>query len=98
MGDVDRARRASELTGVHRFFVSPEAIQQGVVRFTESQAHQFAHVLRLRPGDQIIALDNSGWQYVVELVQVDATRAVGQVKTKMLAQTEPRTKITLYQA
>jgi 16S rRNA (uracil1498-N3)-methyltransferase len=79
-----------------RFFVAPEAVQNGSIRFNRDQARQMTAVLRLGQGSNVIALDNSGWQYVVTLDQVSGAEAVGTVRTRTLVTSEPRTKITLY--
>ncbi len=68
------------------------------MEITGPLTHQIRNVLRLEPGDQVILLDNSGWEYQVELGEVGRERVVGQILQKSLAASEPRTKITLYQA
>lgn len=55
-------------------------------------------VLRLGQGSSVLALDNSGWQYLVTLDQVSGAEALGTVRTRTLVTSEPRTKITLYVA
>ena len=82
---------------MHRFFVEPEAIARNTVTIIGPQARQMEEVLRLRPGDSIIVLDNSGWQYEVEIADLDEARATGTVKGKSLVTTEPQTKITVFQ-
>lgn len=82
---------------MHRFFVPPQSISRTGVAFSEQQAHQISNVLRLGPGDRVIVLDNSGWQYEVELAEVRTDNVTGSVRSKSLAGGEPRTKITLYQ-
>ncbi len=44
-----------------------------------------------------MVLDNSGWQYQVEIVSGDAASISGRIIGKSLVTTEPRMKITLYQ-
>lgn len=83
---------------MHRFFVSAEAISNDEVVLGREIAGQLHRVLRLKPADRIIVLDNSGWEYTVELTQVEATSARGRVVARNLAQPEPRTRLTLYQA
>jgi len=60
--------------------------------------HQIRNVLRFRPGDLIVVLDDSGWEYKVRLVSIEQSQATGQIEQKVLARTEPRAKITLYQS
>lgn len=84
------------MSSQQRFFVAPEAIQSGSIRFNRDQARQMTAVLRLGQGSRVVALDNSGWQYEVTLDQVSGAEAVGTVRTRTLVTSEPRTKITLY--
>ena len=84
------------MSAQHRFFVPPGAIQDGRVRFSREQAHQMASVLRLHTGATVTALDNSGWQYTVKLQQLSGAMAIGEVSTRGMVRSEPRTKISLY--
>jgi 16S rRNA (uracil1498-N3)-methyltransferase len=81
-----------------RFFVQPDAIAQGAVTFVGPQAHQMISVLRMRPADRCFVLDNSGWQYEVELADLRPGEVRAKVLSRSLVTTEPRTKVTLYQA
>jgi 16S rRNA (uracil1498-N3)-methyltransferase len=83
---------------MHRFFVPAAWIRGNEVTITGPQAHQIARVLRMRPGDDILVLDNSGWEIETRLQAVDPREVQGQVTHRRLAAGEPRTKISLYQA
>ncbi|MGD2207221.1 MAG: RsmE family RNA methyltransferase [Anaerolineae bacterium] len=83
---------------MHRFFIPPSWIRGNEVEITGPQAHQVARVLRMRPGDRIIVLDNSGWEIETKLVSVDPRIIRGKVVNRRLASSEPRTKISLYQS
>jgi 16S rRNA (uracil1498-N3)-methyltransferase len=83
---------------MHRFFLPADWIAEGSVVITGKLVHQLSHVLRLGADDHITVLDNSGWEYEVELQKVDSSKFEGRVIGKFLAIAEPRTKITLYQA
>ena len=83
---------------MHRCFVSGENLNGGQVVLTGKQAHQIRNVLRMTPGDQIIVLDNAGYEYVAAITDVARQRVVGRVMDKQPAQGEPRTQITLYQS
>ena len=48
---------------MHRFFVSPECFSGDVVHLPEPVSHQLRRVLRARPGDEIILLDDSGLEF-----------------------------------
>ncbi len=82
---------------MHRFFIPPSWVQGNKVTITGPQAYQIARVLRMRPGDALIVLDNSGWEIEVQLASVDSAAVTGEVVHRRLASGEPRTKITLYQ-
>ncbi len=82
----------------HRFFIPAEWIREQSVTLSDETAHQVCNVLRLRPGDRIIVLDNTGWECEVELQQVSQGTVTGQVVAERPATGEPRTRIVLYQA
>lgn len=82
---------------MHHFFVSSDAFGSDGVTLTGPQAHQITDVLRLAPGDHIVLLDNTGWEYEVELRGTAASAVIGVTQAKRLARTEPHTKIVLYQ-
>ncbi len=81
---------------MHRFFVLPFADDQVV--FSPEQAHQITAVLRMKSGATLIVLDNTGWEYVAELVVVDRKRATAVVRQKRPSTNEPALQITLYQS
>ncbi len=82
----------------HRFFVPPEWIHEKSVTLYGATAHQVRNVLRLRPGDRIVVLDNTGWECEVELQQVSSSSVIGWIIEERPAMGEPRTRIVLYQA
>jgi len=82
----------------HRFFVDPQAVSADEVLLTGEQARQIYRVLRLRPPEQIIVLDNRGWQYHVTLASVSNERVLGQVTARERAANEPQARLTLYQS
>jgi 16S rRNA (uracil1498-N3)-methyltransferase len=82
---------------MHRFFVPSSSIQGDKVTLTGSQAHQIARVLRMRPGDIVVVLDNSAWEIETQLVSIDPASVVGRVLRRRLTTGEPRTKVSLYQ-
>jgi 16S rRNA (uracil1498-N3)-methyltransferase len=93
------ARRQTIQSNTYRFFVDSGTIHGRDVLIEASElAHQIATVLRLRPGEKIMLLDNSGWQHIVALDSVERGRVAGTIEHKELAGGEPRTKLTLYAA
>ena len=73
---------------------------QGVI--CGETAHHMQNVLRMQPGDNAILCDGNGTDYTAVLVEFDKKAkppsAVFEVTGSYPCETEPRTKITLYQA
>ncbi len=83
---------------MHRFFVSPACLRDGRVSLTGSLGRQLSRVLRLRPSDHIVLLDDSGWAYEVELDRVTRGLATGHIVGAWEPRTEPSARLVLYQA
>jgi 16S rRNA (uracil1498-N3)-methyltransferase len=83
---------------MHRFFIPADWIQQNNVTITGEPLRQIGYVLRLKPADRILVLDNSGREFEVEIERITKEQATGKVINKKPGQGEPRIKITLYQA
>jgi 16S rRNA (uracil1498-N3)-methyltransferase len=83
---------------MQRFFVEPSSIRNNSVELSREQAHQVRDVLRLKVGDDIIVLDNAGWEYSVRLSAIERNKAIGDVIEKRPATGEPGVHITLYQS
>lgn len=83
---------------MHRFFVSSEDISDDEVVLRNQQARQISNVLRMRSGDEIIVLDNQGWQYRVVLQTIKSGEVVCRLVEKRAADGEPDVQITLYQS
>jgi 16S rRNA (uracil1498-N3)-methyltransferase len=83
---------------LHRFFVPPESLHDGELILRNAQARQIREVLRLRAGDLIVALDNSGAEYHVELTEVGRAAVRGRWVEKIVVAREPRTRVILYQS
>ncbi len=82
---------------MHRFFISPDFIDGDAITFPEDAARQIARVLRSRPGDQVIVLDDTGREHVVTLEAVSASQVTGRVMSKHESAGEPAVALTLYQ-
>ncbi len=82
---------------MQRFFISPESIRDKNVTVRGTVVHQIRDVLRMRPGDEIIVLDNTGWAFRTELAAIERDTVRGRVTDKWKLETEPRAHITLYQ-
>ena len=83
---------------MHRFFISDENLCGENVVLKGKQAHQIRNVLRMRPGDHVIVLDNHSAEYEVELELMSKSQITGHVIEKREATGEPTVQITLYQS
>ncbi|MBN1221344.1 MAG: 16S rRNA (uracil(1498)-N(3))-methyltransferase [Anaerolineae bacterium] len=81
----------------HRFFIPPKWLTPPTVTLCGDIARQVKTVLRLRPGDDIIVLDNSGMEWQVRLTKFDHDVVEGQIISQQSAQGEPSLHLTLYQ-
>jgi 16S rRNA (uracil1498-N3)-methyltransferase len=83
---------------MHRFFVDPQILKAQAIILTGSQAHQVQNVLRLRPGDRVILLDNCGLACEAQLTGYGAKGAIFEPLHSWPASGEPRLHLTLYPA
>lgn len=83
---------------MHRFFVAPDVVDRQPILLDGEQVRQIRHVLRMRPGERAILLDNRGWAYEAILVSYGESVVQFEVVRRWLATGEPRTHIVLYQA
>jgi 16S rRNA (uracil1498-N3)-methyltransferase len=81
-----------------RFFVRPEAIDGGRVRFDALEARHLGRVLRLGPGDIVLAIDGQGRQLTVRLLDVGARAAEGVILEDEALDTESALDLTLGQS
>jgi 16S rRNA (uracil1498-N3)-methyltransferase len=87
---------------MHRFFLTPAgsegaSLQPGQMVSLQPLHRQLYRVLRLQPGAQIILLDGSGQESLVELVALDGQQAAGKVVAQQQGQAEPGIEVALLQ-
>lgn len=83
---------------MHRFFLPPECFGHDGITLPLEVVHQIIRVLRLKTGDRIIALDNSGFEYEAELISLEKDTASAAVIQKRRGKGEPEIEVTLYQS
>jgi 16S rRNA (uracil1498-N3)-methyltransferase len=83
---------------MNRFFIPRDWLMGDTVTLKDEPAHQIRHVLRLKPADRFIVLDNTGREYKVELETISGESVKGRVTGKAMSTGEPALKITLFQA
>jgi len=81
---------------MRRFAIAPERVVDGRVTFDAQQTRHLARVLRLRPGDTVVASDGAGHDYTVRLDAV-RPRATGAVVGVAEAAGESPLAVTLVQ-
>jgi 16S rRNA (uracil1498-N3)-methyltransferase len=81
----------------HRFFIPPNWITPPTVRLSGQTARQIKTVLRMKPSDSIIVLDNSGMEWQVKLTSIGQNVVEGQIVDQQPAEGEPNIQLTLYQ-
>ena len=81
---------------MRRFTVAPERIAAGRVAFDRDESRHLVHVLRLRPGDTVIASDGAGRDYTVRL-ETTGEHATGTVLGIAEGRTESPLTVTLLQ-
>lgn len=80
----------------HRFFLSPDCVQDKIILFPEDASHQIRRVLRLQPGHIVKVLDNQGNVFEVTLTRVSQQEVVGKISAQGLSGGEPQTRVNLY--
>jgi 16S rRNA (uracil1498-N3)-methyltransferase len=81
---------------LHRFFLPSDSFQKDRIIFPKETAHQVSRVLRLRAEDNIIVLDNSGFEYEAILTLVEGSQVEAEISAKHLNQNEPSVALSLY--
>lgn len=85
---------------MHRFFVSQLDVVDDVQALicSEDLIHQFTKVLRFEKGEKVVLLNNSGFQYEVELQELSSKKILGKVLNKKFCETELPMKLVVAQA
>lgn len=74
---------------MHRFFLPDQAFQGDTIMFPVETARQIHRVLRLRIGEKVAALDNQGWEFLVELIEINPAQVNGRILGKQAVSGEP---------
>ena len=75
---------------MQHFFINANLIEDGVVTFPEDISRQIRNVLRLNvKSDAVIVLDNSGWEYLVQLTGRKGQSLIGEITCKQIGRPEP---------
>ena len=69
---------------MHRFFIETGDFTKSNLKIDGPVARQITRVLRLEVGDNVVLLDNSGWEYIVTLEDVTASDVSFRILDKYL--------------
>ncbi|MAT43562.1 MAG: 16S rRNA (uracil(1498)-N(3))-methyltransferase [Anaerolineaceae bacterium] len=83
---------------MQRFFLTEDAFQGEVIYFPEDISHQISRVLRMKPGDQVVAINPLGKEYHLTLQDVNPKICIGKVDSVQAAMGEPTLQLDLYVA
>ncbi len=81
---------------MNRFFLDPRLMNSPELNFPPDVSHQITRVLRLVPGDEVLALDGEGMEYRVRLLDVTPQACRGEILEKQPARGEPAQALHLY--
>jgi 16S rRNA (uracil1498-N3)-methyltransferase len=93
---VDDARGEATVSGLRRFAVTPERIAGDRVAFDRAETRHMTAVLRLSPGDLVIAADGRGHDFTVRLESLGEA-ATGTILGLSDTRREPPLALTLLQ-
>jgi 16S rRNA (uracil1498-N3)-methyltransferase len=81
---------------MRRFAITPERIDGERVSFDRAQTRHLARVLRLRPGDLVIATDGCGHEYTIRIEELGPS-AAGTIVAVAASAAESPLSVTLVQ-
>jgi len=83
----------------HRFFIEESLRNKKTISiFDEAILHQWKDVFRLKAGDKVILLDNSGFEYLSEIVELHKVKAEIKIIEQSVVENIPKKEITLFAA
>ena len=87
------------MSKLHRFFIDEDLYGDGDITLTDEEfVIQIKKVLRLKNGDSVLLLDNSGKEYEVKIKDFNNSGVEVEVVNISENKNEPELKITLYQS
>ncbi|MGR6835419.1 16S rRNA (uracil(1498)-N(3))-methyltransferase [Syntrophomonas erecta] len=82
---------------MHRFFIASEDVQGDIVYFDQEQSRHIEKVLRLKIGDQVVAFDGTGREYLVQLEAPSDSGLRAVVLSQAVVEREASLKLVLVQ-
>jgi len=82
---------------MHRFLIQPGSVKDGAVYISGEDLKHMIQVLRFKAGDHVLVFDGTGFEYETELISADKELAIGKIVGVRKPETEPKTKVILFQ-
>jgi 16S rRNA (uracil1498-N3)-methyltransferase len=84
---------------LHRFFIEEHLRnKKDISIFDDELIHQWKDVFRLRAGDKVILLDNTGFEYLSEIVLLSKGKVDVKVIEQTIAEVTPKKELWLFAA
>lgn len=82
---------------MYRFYIGQDQIQEDKIHILDSDVNHIRNVLRLGPGDWLVACDGEGTDYVCRIQSLSPDDVTISIEKKQESGTELDTRITLFQ-
>lgn len=82
---------------MRRFYIEPDQVLASPPRITGPDVRHMKKVLRLVPGDRILLIDGTGYEYVAEIEDFSKHEAFIRIREKNLSKTESHLEIVIAQ-
>lgn len=79
------------------FYITKDMIKENEAVITGEEAKHISRVLRMKKGDNVTLCDGEGNFYEAVLTAFSENSVTAEILSERIAETEPKTKITLYQ-
>ena len=83
---------------MQRYFISPEQVEGEQFVIRGDDVHHIRRVMRFRPGDQLIACDGEGMDYIGELMEGTGNEVTCRILRREPSAGEPGLQVTLAQS
>lgn len=81
-----------------RFYVKPEDVRGSEILVAKEEAHHIVNVMRLSKGDEIVAFDGTGSEYIGRILSADKNGLKIRIDKINKPNIENKVQVTLYQA
>ena len=94
---IIRENDLEEAEPLYRFYIGQDQIEEDQIHILDSDVNHIKNVLRLEPGDWLVACDGEGTDYVCRIQSLSQEEITLSIEKKQESGTELDTRITLFQ-